>query len=121
MLGGKESGIPFHGEVDTANATAGVAFVLYTPGGVVYTLGANDRVVITAYNVVTDTTVGVFLQDGTGGAGKVFRKGLFAANSGMAGVNVEFVGSKGVYPQIRSSDLATINAQIEGRIFHFNG
>lgn len=123
MLGGKQSGMPFHGEVDTANATAGVLFTLYPSGSSVeYILGANDQVVIESYSVVTDTLLAVSLQIGTSyAAGKRLRSGKFAANSGMAGSDVELVCTKGVKPAILASDVGTVNAQIEGRIFKFNG
>jgi hypothetical protein len=112
-------GVPFHGEINTSDATNKVAFDLYNAARTALTVGSNDSVTIESYSIVVNATgTSVSLLSGsTGAGGSVLRSGNFAAKNGMAGSQCELLLKKGDVPNLSSADAVAIVAQIEGRIY----
>lgn len=97
------TGEPIHGELHSADASAGVALLLYKSGSLAaYTLGVDEYIEIHSIDVVSAAggdTVLYFSADGTVVAGGVIVRGTLAVNSGivMSRMNAAGTIGKNVY------------------------
>lgn len=110
---GRDYGIPVHGEVSSADASAGVSFVFYNADGGVVTIAANQRFVMrSAMSVAVVAGVQVIATI-TDVAGKRLRRGSFGANSGFALGDIEVWAPKGIVPKY-FAPAGQSDCQIEG-------
>jgi len=112
--------IPFHGEVDSADASAatGVAFTLYLDGATVaYTLQEHDHVLMTDYSISPEVAMTVKIIGATDAAG-VRPVDRYCAATGGADRALEtpYLFPKGVTPRLYGSVADYVKATIHGEI-----
>ena len=98
----KERGVPFEAELNSADASSGVAVPIYLSGSdtsTAYTLASNEYLEVTWAKLVTAAggDSHIFIgADATLGTNEVIVRGTFAANGGFAGeISPPKVGVKG--------------------------
>jgi hypothetical protein len=110
--------VPFHGEVVSADASAGVAFALYLEGETTaYTLGATDHVEITDIDLTRDAQGAAAIVADTDAAGRrVWKAHLLAATGGVARtLATPHLCPMGVVPKL-IADIGNVAAIIHGHI-----
>jgi len=113
-------GRPFKGEVDSADASSGVAFTLYENGSLSgYTLKDEEYLEIHAVEVVTvaggDTHIFTG-ADATAGVGETVIRGEFAANGGLVQeLTPPHAGGVGHLPYL-VAQAGNVDAVIRGTI-----
>lgn len=117
---GEITGTPVRGEVDSADASSGVAFTLYEEGSLTSrTLGDDEYLEI--YHVAFVTAAGgdVYVHVGpdvTIGSGETVLRGEFAANGGMtSNLNPPFAGQAGHLAYL-TAPAGNVDGQIRGTI-----
>lgn len=121
-----ESGVPFHGEFSSADASAlseaNSRFTLYGAGSATaLTLASTDRVTITDVKLmVGSSALTATVYDGanaTVDAGETVTTGDYAANGGEAqNFTTPHICQTGTYPKVKTSGAGAVKAQIRGTI-----
>lgn len=116
-----QTGPAFHGELISADASAGVAMTLYGESSVTsLSLNAADVLAVTDVTIVCGAALTVTVFGGanqTLDAGETITAGDFAANGGInASFNTPYMGQLGCGVNVVASGAGAVKVQVKGWI-----
>lgn len=107
-------GIPVHGEINSADASAGVTYTLYDNEGVVIPPPASYQITIEQFFVFSVAGGRVAIANGTDTAGNRLRGATLPANAGLMDSCIEIVCKKNTTPKLFAA-AGQVDSQFEGR------